>query len=78
MATIKLITTSAFDYLNFDQFDVDDLFTLRETQGGYYERCFEFVASLKDKDKKELSVKQIKWASDIHDELDAWRRKRTR
>lgn len=76
MTKIRLMTASAFDYLDFDQNDIDELYTLREEKGGWWERSFEFVNGLKDRDKRELTPKMIKWANDIHDELDTIRRKR--
>lgn len=65
---------SAFDYLDYDDKDLCDLLDLAESNS-YWEKACEFVISLKDMDKGELSANQTTWAVSIKDQLDDMRRK---
>ena len=65
---VQLINVSAFDYLAFDMQDVEDLIALASASS-YWETCFDFIVSLKDRDKSELTPRQTIWAQKIQQKL---------
>lgn len=73
MSKIEL-GTNAFDYLGFDQQDLEDLINMADGNARW-EAPAKFIAELLDRNQHELTFKQIDWANKIKDQLDDARRK---
>ena len=75
MPTIKI--QRALDRLGFTWGDIKDVVDLGEDarEDSYWDTASTFVIELADRDYRELSIKQIKWAVKIQEQLADMRRK---
>lgn len=75
MPTHTIIETTAFDYIGFDVQDLQDLYDLSDCHGSYWTAAFRFVVQLRDRDRAELTPRQVLWAQRLKVRLASMRSK---
>jgi hypothetical protein len=71
LAKIRIIEQNAFIRLDFDAEDIE---LSSELAGPYWASAHKFICELTERDYRELSSKQIIWATKLKEQLEMKRR----